>query len=58
VQYTRFEPGQEPSVLTSISECCSEGKCEVCPGIFHREEYPEQSIYCVHTCHIARNQAA
>jgi hypothetical protein len=36
----QFPVGQEPPVLTSVSEQCSDGKCESCPGIFHEDEYP------------------
>jgi len=52
----QFAVGQEPAVLTSVSEKCSDGKCDACPGIFHRDEYPGQSIFCVHACHTKRNQ--
>jgi hypothetical protein len=52
----QFPVGQEPAVLTSVSEQCSDGKCETCPGIFHRDEYPGQPIFCVHACHTTRNQ--
>jgi len=53
---TRFGPGQEPKVLTSISEECKGGMCESCPGIFEQDEYPDESIFCVHDCHRKRNQ--
>jgi len=32
--HVRFVPGQEPEVLTSVSDECSEGGCENCRGIF------------------------
>jgi hypothetical protein len=51
-----FPPGQEPRVVTSISEECWNGNCEKCPGIFHLAEYGEQQIFCVHDCHKKRNQ--
>lgn len=56
VQRTRFPIGQEPKVLTSVSEECSRGECDKCPGIFNRDDYPGQSIFCVHDCHQKRNQ--
>jgi len=43
-----FNPGEEPEVLTSISDECQGGQCETCPGIFHRDDYPGKSIFCVH----------
>lgn len=48
-----FPPGEEPRVLTSISDECQVGECENCPCIFERDEYPGQSIFCVHDCHTA-----
>ena len=53
---TRFAPGHEPKVLTSISEECGDGMCENCPGIFKRDDHPGESIFCVHECHKKRNQ--
>jgi hypothetical protein len=53
---TRFAPGQEPKVLTSISEECRGGMCESCSGIFKRDDYPGESIFCVHDCHKKCNQ--
>ena len=47
----RFTPGQEPKVLTSISDECEADRCEECPAIFQREDYPSESILCVHSCH-------
>src|SRR6185437_1473420 len=46
-----FPPGQEPRVLTSISE-----ECQKCPGIFRLPEYGKQPIFCVHDCHKKSNQ--
>lgn len=48
---THFPPGSEPEALTSISDQCAAGNCETCPGIFHRDDYPGRSIFCVHACH-------
>jgi hypothetical protein len=53
---TRFTPGQEPKVLTSISEECNGGMCESCPGIFTKDDHPGESIFCIHDCHKKRNQ--
>jgi hypothetical protein len=50
-----FAPGQEPMVLTSISDECLEDRCEKCPGIFEREDYPSQAVFCKHDCHLAAN---
>ena len=58
MKHTRFAPGQEPKVLTSISEQCLDGKCERCPGIFEQDDYAAESIFCVHDCHKKRNQDA
>lgn len=52
----RFPLGQEPKVLTSISEECDAGSCESCPDIFHRDDYPGESIFCIHSCHKEGNQ--
>jgi hypothetical protein len=54
VEYTRFPIGQEPEVLTSVSEQCAGGDCEKYP--FNRDDYPGQSIFCIHDCHQKRNQ--
>ena len=48
---THFPPGQEPTILTSISEQCVDGKCESCPGIFKRDDHAGESIFCTHSCH-------
>jgi hypothetical protein len=50
-----FAPGEEPEVLTSISDECQTGACETCIGIFQRDDYPDKSIFCVHECHLKRN---
>jgi hypothetical protein len=51
-----FAPGEQPEVLTSISDECQSGRCEACAGIFHRDDYPGKSIFCVHECHKKQNQ--
>jgi hypothetical protein len=51
----RFAPGEEPKVLTSISEECQSESCEACPGIFYRDDHPGKSIFCVHACHKKQN---
>jgi hypothetical protein len=56
VERKHFAPGQEPEVLTTISEQCSENKCWECPGIMHSDEYPDKIVLCVHECHKKRNQ--
>jgi hypothetical protein len=53
MQYTRFRDGEEPQVLTSISDECQTGECGKCRGIFKRDDYPDESIFCVHECHKA-----
>ena len=53
---TKSPPGEEPEVLTSVSEQCSDGKCEECRGIFYRADYPWPPIVCFHPCHMKRNQ--
>ncbi len=50
-----FPLGEEPEVLTSVSDECSMGECEKCPGIFEREDYPDRRIFCIHDCHLKRN---
>ena len=51
IEHHRFPEGEEPEVLTSVSEECQSGRCEECPGVFHREEYGDQRIFCIHLCH-------
>ena len=53
IERHRFPEGEEPEVLTSISEECQAGRCEQCPGVFHLEDYGDQPIFCVHWCHEA-----
>ena|SRR6266550_2757685 len=50
---TQSAPGQEPEVLTSVSDECSEGNCENCRGVFKRDN--GESIFCVHECHMKCN---
>jgi hypothetical protein len=47
----RLEPGEEPLLLTAISEPCLNNECRKCPGIFHGEGQPGKNIFCVHSCH-------
>jgi len=54
--YTKFAAGQEPSVLTSVSDECSDGRCEDCTGIYDRDGDPGQLIFCIHACHKTPNQ--
>jgi hypothetical protein len=49
---------EELAGLTSVSEQCSGGTCETCPGIFYREDFPGKSIFCVHHCHRKMNHDA
>jgi hypothetical protein len=51
VKRIRFDPGDESSVLTSVSDQCSKGKCDSCPGTFQRDDNPGESIFCIHDCH-------
>jgi hypothetical protein len=44
MKYTRFKEGEEPQVLTTVSEECDAGACEKCPGILHDEEYPQGQV--------------
>jgi hypothetical protein len=53
---TEFAPGEEPRVLTSVSEQCQDGECEKCPGIFRLPEYGDRQIFCIHDCHKKSNQ--
>jgi hypothetical protein len=56
MHYTRFKEGEEPQVLTTVSEECDVGACEKCPGILHDEDYPGHSIFCTHECHRVKAQ--
>lgn len=53
--YTKFAVGQEPSVQTSVSYECSDGRCEDCTGIYDRDDDPGL-IFCIHACHKKPNQ--
>jgi len=55
MEHTRFPPGDEPRVLTSVSDECSDGHCADCPEVFEREETGEEPIFCVHDYHKKRN---
>jgi len=57
-EYIRHEflPGEERKALTSVSDECSQGHCQNCRGIFERDDYPGQSVFCVHSCHLKSNQ--
>jgi hypothetical protein len=48
---THFAPGQEPELLTPISEECNGGVCESCPRVFKQDEDPGESIFCIHYRH-------
>ncbi len=54
----RFAPGQEPEIQIAISTSCSDGKCETCPGILHKDRPPSEWVFCVHECHLQRNRDA
>jgi hypothetical protein len=51
-----FASGQEPTVLTGTSPDCADGKCTECPGIYCFDDKPDDSIFCTHECHLARNK--
>jgi hypothetical protein len=53
---TQFAPGEERKVSNSVSEECQIEDCERCLGLFQRDDYPGQTIFCVHPCHRAANQ--
>ncbi len=53
---TKFPVGTEPKFLTSISQECSERRCEDYTGIFERDENPEHLIFCIHACDKKQNQ--
>jgi len=42
---TKFPSGEEPKVLTSVSDHCKSGNCRDCPGLFNLEEYGGQPIF-------------
>jgi hypothetical protein len=44
-----FAEGDEPTVLTTISGFCNEGKHAECPG--WSEEHSGQAVFCVCPCH-------
>ena len=33
-----FPEGEQPEVLTILSEACESGRCQECPGVFHIED--------------------
>ena len=47
----KFEETDPPDALTSISEECQRGDCESCPGMFHRADTGDETVFCVHSCH-------
>jgi hypothetical protein len=55
--HTRFLPGHEPEVLTSVSDECSVEDCAACRGILRRVEHGDKPIFCIHDCHKVKNQA-
>jgi len=55
IKWVKYAPGQEPTVLTSISKECTKGDCDKCPGIFSSEDHPNEAIFCTHSCHQAQN---
>ena len=55
MKWVKYALGQEPKVLTSVSSECANGDCDKCPGIFNREDYPNESVFCIHPCHEAQN---
>ena len=50
----QFPVGQEPAVLTSVSEQCSDGKCGVCPASSTGTNI-QDSLFVVST-HVIENQ--
>ena len=51
MEYHKFDEGDAPTVLTSISEECQRDECDRCPGIFHRLDLSDEPIFCIHDCH-------
>jgi hypothetical protein len=52
---TYFPPEVEAKVRTSISEECDAGNCSSCPDIFERKDYPGERVFCIHECHLKKN---
>ena len=56
LQWTKFQPGDEPEVLTA-DLCTASGGCEECPGFTTAGEVqpehadPEAIVFCTHWCH-------
>lgn len=51
MEWHKFPEGEEPTVLTSISEYCNAGEHDKCPGIGFSAEHGGQPIFCVCDCH-------
>jgi len=49
-----FNAGQEPMVKTTISDQCARNECQLCPGILSNPQH--EDAYCLHSCHVAKNQ--
>lgn len=54
-----FEPGEEPTVLTTPNLCALFGGCERCPGfasvaatgLLPNHPHPDELVCCTHECH-------
>jgi DNA-directed RNA polymerase subunit RPC12/RpoP len=56
MKWDEFPEGEEPEILTGISEPCNEGKHGECPGHAESEEHGGQTVFCVCDCHRVREE--
>ena len=66
LDWVEFDPGDEPSVLTTPNLCALFGGCERCPGFASVEATgldpnhsdPAELVYCTHKCHMVGSDEA
>ena len=51
MDWHEFSEGEEPEVLTTVSEECAAGRHDDCSGILSSEKHENRLVLCVCWCH-------
>lgn len=54
MEWHEFPEGEEPVILTGVSNFCSEGKHAECPGL---AKHGGETIFCICNCHEVPHEA-
>jgi hypothetical protein len=51
MEWQEFPEGDEPEILTGVSEPCDAGNHAECPGHAPSDEHGGQTVFCICPCH-------